>query len=49
MIYSGLVGRTVFLIQHIIRHGGVLQGETMLYSGTEPESYFTEETSVYED
>jgi len=37
MIDSGLVGRKV------------PHGEKMLYSGTDPESYITEYTLVYED
>ena len=39
MIDSGLVGRKV----------EVSRGEKMLYSGTDPESYITEYTLVYED
>ena len=30
-------------------HGEVSRGEMMLYSGTDPESYITEYTLVYED
>ena len=29
--------------------GEVLRGEKMLYSGTNPESYITEDTLVYDD
>ena len=32
-----------------LRAGQVSRGEQMLYSGTNPESYITECTSVYED
>ena len=39
LIDSGLVGRT----------GEVSRGEKMLYSGTDPESYITEYTLVYEE
>ena len=38
-----MVGRKVFII------GEVPRGEKMLYSGTDPESYITEYTLVYED
>ena len=31
------------------RHGEVLLGEKMLQAGTDPESYITEHTLVYED
>jgi len=31
------------------RFGEVSRGEKMLYSGTDPESYITEYTSVYEE
>ena len=32
-----------------LRVGEVSRGEKMLYSGTDPESYITEYTLVYED
>jgi len=40
LIDSGLVGR---------KAGEVPRGKNMLYSGTDPESYITEYTLVYED
>ena len=43
LIDSGLVGRKVFFI------GEVSRGEKIIYSGTDPESYSTEHTLVYED
>ena len=53
MIDSGLVVRKVFCIHHIrpVVSGAceVSRGEKMLYSGTDPESYITEYTLVYED
>ena len=48
MIDSGLVGREVFFIYHMAS-GVVPRGEKMLYSGTDPESYITEYTLVYEE
>jgi len=37
------------LAMHIAHNGEVPRGEKMLYSGTDPESYITEYTLVYED
>ena len=34
--------------QRVVAKGEVLHGEKMLYSGTDPESYTTEYTGVYE-
>ena len=34
---------------HIHLHGEVPRGEKMLYSGTDPESYITDYTLVYDD
>ena len=36
-------------IENILNWGEVPRGEKMLYSGTDPESYVTEYTLVYED
>ena len=51
LIDSGLVGCKVFFIHQIrpVVSGEVSRGEKMLYSGTDPESYITEYTVVYED
>ena len=45
MIDSGLVVELAF----VTASGEVSRGEKMLYSGTDPETYITEYTLVYED
>ena len=39
----------VHLLSWLINSGEVPRGEKMLYSGTDPESYITEYTLVYEE
>ena len=46
---SGLVGRKVFFDHHIRPVGEVSRGEEIALRGTDPESYISEYSFIYED